>query len=329
MRNKKKEILYQDLEIPEIIWEKAEEAFLQIHREGEEQMKVSAKTACKRAQIFRLPRVAAAAVLCCLIFGTTVAAIEIFSLYRQRMENMEKQEIEDLYQLAYAGETNSLNRPFTAQERERYAALTEEYEGNGRFPEGSMAVLTEAASYNGQGVAVDTSTRTLCLPQDSLSDEELLQIIDFNHKMTYSIYEKNQERILVQGDWESRMAAMTDGEVDRIYLAYTASNLDTGGGYSRELSQSERQRYEELTARYEREEAYGEPELIILKKIEEYTGSGVAFCEENSQYCLPGGECSDSELLQIIDFEHKIPYCFDRINYEIQMGFRQGYPKAE
>ena len=327
MRNNNEDILYQDLEIPEIVWEKANMAFSQIQMQ-EEKMEKSAKK-IKMRKIFYLPKAAAVAIICCLIFGTTVAAMEIINLYRQRMEDMKKQEIEDLYQLAYAGEANSLNRSFTPEERERFQALTEEYEKNGQFPRGTLTILSNADSYNGQGVAIDASTRTIYLPEESLSDEELLEIIDFGHKMTYSIYEKNQERILAQGDWESRMVAMTDAEVDRIYLAYCASNLETGGGFSRKLSETESQRYEELKKRYENEGIYSELELNIIKTSSEYTGNGVAFCEENSQYCLPDGELSDAELLQIIDFNHKISYCFDRIGYEVMIGLRQGYPEAE
>lgn len=321
MSNRNEDILYQELEIPDIVWEKADEAFSQIRTEEEKRKKVQ--------KMFRMPKAAVAAIVCCLVFGTTVAAMEIISRYRQRMEDMDQQEVEDLYQLANVGEANGMNRPFTAEEQERYQALAEAYEKNGRFPEASLAVLSDAASYHGQGVAMDASTRTIYLPEESLSDEELLQIIDFNHKMAYSIYEKNQERILARGDWESRMAAMTDAEVDRIYLAYCASNLEVGGGYSRELSQSESQRYEELNAQYENEGVYAEAELDIIKTLGEYTGSGAAFCEENSQYCLPDGELSDAELLQIIDFNHKIDYCFSRLNYEVQMGLREDYPKAD
>ncbi len=324
MNNKKEDILYRDLEIPEVVLHKANEAFSQIHMEAEGERKISAK---KRGRKLRLPKAAVAAIICCLICGTTVTAMEIISLYRQRMEGMEKQEIENFYQLANAGETNNLNRPLTAEEGERYQSLTVEYEKNGRFPEGSLAIIEDADSYNGQGVALDASTRTIYLPEEALSDEELLEIIDFNHKLVYSIYETNQERIVARGDWESRMAAMTDEEVDRIYLAYCSSNLDVGGGYSRELCQTESDRYEELKKRYESEGICSEQDLIIIKTWDEYTGAGVAFCEENSKFCLPEEELSDAEFLQIIDFEHKIPYCFDRILYEIQMGFREGYPE--
>lgn len=328
MRNKKEDILYQDLDIPEIVWEKADTAFSQIHMEAEGKGKRAVQKAKVRQRLY-LPKAAVAAIICCVLLGTTVAAMEMISLYRQRMEGMEKQEIEDLYQLANAGETDGLSRPYTAEERARYQALTEEYEKNGRFPEGTLAVLADAGSYHGQGVAVDASTRTICLPEGSLTDEEILEIIDYQHKMTYSIYEKNQERILAQGDWESRMAAMTDAEVDRIYLAYCAANLETGGGYSRELSLSEKQRYDILKEQYENEGVYSEQELSIIKTLDEYAGDGVAFCEESCQYCLPEGELSDAELLQVIDFDHKIDYCFSRLIYEIQMGLREDYPKAE
>lgn len=316
--NQTKDILYQDLEIPEIVWEKANAAFSQIQEKEK-----------KKHAVFRIPRAAAVAIICCCILGTTAAAMEIASLYRQRMENMEKQEIEDFYQLANAGEANSLNRPFTAEERERYQALAEDYEKNDRFPKKSMTIIAGADDYSGQGVAVGADTRTVYLPAQSLSDEELLEIIDFNHKMTYSIYEKNQERILAQGNWESRMAQMTDSEVDRIYLAYCASNLETGGGFSRVLREQESQRYEELNEQYENEGFYPETELNLIKTADEYTGTGAAFCEENSTYYIPDGAVSDYEFLQIIDFDHKISYCFDRIQYDILMGFREDYPKAE
>lgn len=316
--NQTEDILYQDLEIPEIVWEKANAAFSQIQEKEK-----------KKHAVFRIPRAAAVAIICCCILGTTAAAMEIASLYRQRMENMEKQEIEDFYQLANAGEANSLNRPFTAEERERYQALAEDYEKNDRFPKKSMTIIAGAYDYSGQGVAVGADTRTVYLPAQSLSDEELLEIIDFNHKMTYSIYEKNQERILAQGNWESRMAQMTDSEVDRIYLAYCASNLETGGGFSRGLREQESQRYEELNEQYENEGFYPETELNLIKTADEYTGTGAAFCEENSTYYIPDGAVSDYEFLQIIDFDHKISYCFDRIQYDILMGFREDYPKAE
>lgn len=328
MNSEKKDILGQNLEIPEIVWKKADVAFSQIHAKEHKENEDSYLKG-KSFFISWLPRVAAVAVICCLVFGTTVAAMEISNLYRRRMEDIQKQEIENLYQLANAGEANSLNRPYTAEERERYQALSEEYEKNGRFPEGALTILSETDSYSGQNVAFDVSTRTIYLPEESMSDEELLEIIDFNHKMAYSIYEKNQERILAQGDYESRLAAMTDDEIDRIYLAYCASKSDIGGGYSREFSLSESQRFEKLKEQYENEGVYSETELTIIKALDEYMGNGIAFCEENSQYCLPEGELSDSELLQIIDFDHKVSYCFDRINYEIQIGLRENYPGTE
>lgn len=327
MCNRIEEILYQELEIPEIVWEKADVAFSQIHME-EEKKQNSAKKG-KLRSIFVIPKAAAVAIICCCILGTTVVAMGMISLYRQRMENMREQEIEDLYQLANVGEANSLNRPYTPEEGARYQALVEEYEKSGRFPEKTITIIADAGEYSGQGVAVAADTRTIYLPQEPMSDEEILAIIDFNHKMTYSIYKKYQEWILAQGNWESRLVTMTDSEVDRIYLAYCASNSETGGGFSRELSQAESQRYEELDDQYENEGVYPEIELNIIKTVDEYAGCGVAFCEENSRYYIPDGALSDFEFLQIIDFDHKISYCFDRINYEIMIGLRESYPKAE
>lgn len=336
MRNKKENILYTELEIPDIVWEKADAAFSQIAQEETARRKAakkrqgtpSAKNTSNRRKHFHLPKAAAAAIICCLIFGTTVTATKFYSLYRQRMENMEKQEIDELYELANVGETNELNRKYTTEESARYQSLSAEYEQNGLFPDKSMTIMPDASYYDGEGVAFDSSTSTIYLPAETLSDEELLEIIDFNHKMAYSIYETNQERILSEGSYESRLAAMTDEDVDRIYLAYCASNLELGGGYSRELNQSETKRYEELKAQYENEGVYAEDEISIIKTVAEYSGSGVVFCEENSKFLLPDEELSDLEFLQIIDFDHKIDYCFSRIHDEIMLGLRDGYPQV-
>lgn len=71
------------------------------------------------------------------------------------------------------------------------------------------------------------------------------------------------------------------------------------------------------------------PEISIIRTPGKYTRSDFTFCEENSKHCLPNRELSDAELLQIIYFDHKVSYCFDRLYSEIQMGLRDSYPIAE
>lgn len=280
----------------------------------------------KKKTNFRMPRIAVACLASFLIVGITVSAAEVISIYRQRMEEMDKTEEEIYYSIALAGEANSLNRPYTAEERARYDQLEKEYKTNGLFPESQLRYLPEGDAYNGIGIMLDTTSRILYLPEETLTDEELLEIIDFNLKLTYSIYELNEERIINGGGWESRMALMDDAEVDEVYLITCSTRADISGGYSRMLTADEQSRYEEFTRRYEEEGLYTTLELAVIWKPEEYAGEGIAICVLDANYYLPETELSNEELLQIIDYEHKTRYCLSRINQEIMLGLRDGYP---
>lgn len=280
----------------------------------------------KKQSNFRVPRMAAACLACFLIAGITVSAVGVVNLYRQRMEEMDKTEVEEYYSIALAGEANSLNRPYTKEERTRYEQLEQEYKTNGLFPESKLRYMTGGDDYDGVGVAVDTTSRTLYLPETTLTDEELLEIIDFNSKVANSIYQLNKERIINGGGWESRMELMDDAEVDEIYLITCSTREPTSGGFSRMLTADEQSRYDELNRRYEEEGLYTTSELSVIWKPEEYTGEGIAICVFDADYYLPERELSDEELLQIIDYIHKGRYCLSRIGQEVMMGLRDGYP---
>ncbi|MCM1535209.1 MAG: hypothetical protein NC126_04730 [Clostridium sp.] len=310
----------QNVEVPDIVEKKAAEAFRQIRR---------TQKLPKNKRRFVLPKAAVIIGCCFLIFGTTTAALGIGSLYRQRMENIDKRTIDDYYALANVGETIAFSRDLTDAERERYLQLIEEYEQNGLFPKTEVPFIKEGKDYTGKGVALDESTLTLYLPNKTLKDEEMLQMIDFQHKMTYSIYAKYQERLLQNDVWRSRMVKMTDEMIDRIYLICCSTTYSESGGYNRNLTKEEEERYEILVREYEEEGRYVDTEITVIQKPEEYTGEGVAICVEDGDYYLPEGEVTEEEFLQIIDMRHKESYALDRIHDEVEMGWRSGYPGHE
>ena len=275
---------------------------------------------------FRIPRIAVAGLAGILLSGITVSAMEIVNLYKQRMVEMNEELLEEYYNIADSGEATEFNRSLSSEEEVRYHQLSEEYENNGLFPTENITYMQNADEYNGEGIALDSSNRTLYLPDKELSDEELLELIDFEHKICYSVYEKNQERLANGENWESRMAKMDDQQVDEIYQTVFSGNSEISGAYSRELSADENARYEKLVKQYEEEGLYAMTDLTVIQTAEEYTGEGVAVCVENSTYYLPENEVTDEELLQIIDLQHKAVYCCDRIGQEIEMGLRCGYP---
>ena len=279
----------------------------------------------RRLRRFHLSKSAVACIACFLVSGITVSAVGIVNAYRQRMEDMNQNTVEEYYELALTGETTELNRHYTEDERNRYAELNREYEDNNLFPESQIVYLQSADEYS--GIALDTISRTLYLPQETLTDEELLEIIDFHQKQTYSIYKQNEERLINGTDWYSRVSRLSNEEVDEIYLAYCSSNLDVSGAHNRPMTESESSRYQALLKSYEEEGLYAASYITIIQMPEEYAGQGIAFCVADSTYYSPETEMTDANLLQYIDFDHKVSYCFDRIIQDIRMGFRSDYPQ--
>lgn len=286
--------------------------------------KASGKTRKARSHY---PKIAAACIACFLVFGATASAMGIVNAYRQRMEAMDEQEIAENYQIACAGETTEMNRPYTESERQRYEELNSRYESGSILPQSQMAYIQSAQEYSGTGVAMDTTCYTLYLPQEELTDEELLQIIDQHHKTAYSINQTAKEILINEYPWRERMEQMSDEEVDCVYLAMFGSKLDVSGCYNRPMSESESSRLEELTRKYEEDRLYASEDITVISSPEEYTGVGIALCSKDSCYYFPEAELTDEDLLQYIDFEHRTTYCLDRIHQDIQMGFRTGYPE--
>lgn len=316
-------------EVPEVVHNAVLNALDSLEEDsnakGSELYVVSEKQ--KKKNVFSLSRVAAACFVCFLISGITVSAVKAVSLYRQRMEEMNENLLEEYYSIASAAETTQLSRTFTREERERFEQLNEEYEKNGLFPQEQITYLENEDEYSGKGIALEAEKCMLYLPEEELSDEELLEIIDFEHKICYSIYEKNEERIANGDNWQSRMQEMDDQQVDEVYFTMFSSNTEISGGYNRQLSEEENIRYEELVKCYEEEGLFATSELSVIQTAEEYTGVGAAICVSDSTFYIPETEPTDEDFLQIIDFQHKVTYCLDRISQEIDMGFRQGYPE--
>lgn len=145
------------------------------------------------------------AVFCLIIGGSAFAAV---SLYQQRMVAMNREMLEKFYSQALVGDTFHYSRPLTEEEKARYEKLTGEYEEKGRFPEGDLAYLKDDRDYKGKGVGLYADRATLFLPEQ-MTDEELLQLIDFEHKVNYSIQIIGSE--VAEGKWE--------GEQDFIEMA--------------------------------------------------------------------------------------------------------------
>ncbi len=127
-----------------------------------------------------------AAVLTAMCSVTVTAAV---GALQRRMEAMNQKEIADYFVQIYTSKlgADNYNRPMKEEERNRMAQLRVSYEQEAVFPQKALTMLSSPDAYKGKGVGFYKETSTFFLPEKDMSDEELLQIIDFVHRRDYSL----------------------------------------------------------------------------------------------------------------------------------------------
>lgn len=188
---------------------------------------------------------------------------------------------------------------------------------------GTDSGTSEDENYSGTGVAVRSTPGEeygclIYLPDTVLTEEEWLEIIEYLHKLDYSLREKLWQQKYSQVSYFDRYEQMTDAEIDELYALLASAPVDVWGTDSRNLTAEEQSRYEQWTEKYEVENAYTESPIKVITDPEEYDGQELAYCISDAMFYEPERELTDEEMLQLIDLEHKNQYIFERIGREIE-----------
>lgn len=173
---------------------KLKETMNQIHMKEEMQkeiiMKVKRQTDRRAFGKKRLHQAVAAAAAFVLIAGAVIpsqAAIRYF--VKDRLENIPKQELEAVNQMVQGqnnAEADSFSREYSKEEIKRMQQMQEAYQ-NGRFPQQTITFTDSVGQIPDDSLSYDPDTGFLYLPDRTLTDEELLQIIDFNYTRDYAV----------------------------------------------------------------------------------------------------------------------------------------------
>ena len=177
------------------------------------------------------PAFAMAAVLVLIMSVTAGATINAISKRMNDMSNKEKQQMITNMDKSNA-DKDSYSRKLTDSELERMDKLREQYENEGRFPEGKVAVVDKEEDAKEGQITFVTTTRTYVIPEKEMTDEQILQIIDYGYKEDYSL---RQER---RGTEENY-----DGVVSDEQVAENEEKIKSSNGMSKEEAK-------ELTAKY-------------------------------------------------------------------------------
>lgn len=146
----------------------------------------------KRIFKWNIRRAAVLAAAVAMLFSITAAAS--VGILQERMEEMNREELEEYFIQICTKKIphDNYNRAFSDSERQRMEQLWEKYEKEGRFPEGELTLIEQPGQYKGRNVSYYPETGTFFFPEKEMSDEELLQIIDFRSKRDYSLQKMNE-----------------------------------------------------------------------------------------------------------------------------------------
>lgn len=173
---------------------KLKETMDQIHMKEEMQkeiiMKVKRQTDRRVFGKKRLHQASAAAAALVLIAGAVIPSqAGLRHFVKDRLENMPKQELEAVDQMVQDqnnAEADSFSRDYSKEEIKRMQQLQEDYQ-NGRFPQQTITFTDSVGQIPDDSLRYDPDTGFLYLPDRMLTDEELLQIIDFNYTRDYAV----------------------------------------------------------------------------------------------------------------------------------------------
>lgn len=162
----------------------SEEMQEELIRNLQNQMEKGGKKARNRR---KLATVAAAVLLIAGIVSIPVQAI-VESVVKARMESISKQEVQDIVDMIRSlnVEADSFSREYSDKEKERMKKLLWLYR-NGTFPEHRILLVDTMSGGTEDTLSYNKDIGEFYLPERELTDEELLEIIDFNQIRNYAL----------------------------------------------------------------------------------------------------------------------------------------------
>ncbi|MCH5262155.1 MAG: PepSY domain-containing protein [Lachnospiraceae bacterium] len=135
----------------------------------------------------RMSTAAAAFVLVAGVVSFPARAL-VTSVVKERMESIPKEEVQEINDMVQSKptEADEFSREYSDSEKERKEAFWQAYK-DGEFPENVIVQVDDAEDVPEGTLCYIRSTGVFNLPDREMTDEEILEIIDFQHKMSYAV----------------------------------------------------------------------------------------------------------------------------------------------
>ncbi|MCM1135779.1 MAG: hypothetical protein NC400_09425 [Clostridium sp.] len=156
----------------------------------------------------KLGTVAAAFILAAGVISVPVQAM-VSSIVKARMESVPTEEMQGLNTMVQSQnnvQADGFSREYSDSEKERNKALWQAYK-NGMFPEKVIVQVDNAGAAPEGTLCYIRATGVFNLPTSEMTDEEMLEIIDLQHKMSYAV---SQETAAQEAGTEQAKAAQLE-----------------------------------------------------------------------------------------------------------------------
>lgn len=221
--------------VPESLDAKVENILDGLETEKKDSKNTDGKRVNQTVCHYGFRRIVIPAAACLLLASVTVTAS---GLYRARMESMNHEKLETYFSGLQEADVaaDSYSRPLTDGEKNRLEELRQAYLEEGYFPQKELAMLDSPEKYK-KGVAFYAARSTFFLPEEEMTDEELLELIDFREKRDYSLAKITEE--IEAGDYEY---VKTEDSAVSEEMSQTEDSVGLG-----EMSQTGRSQQEQGT----------------------------------------------------------------------------------
>ena len=146
----------------------------------------------KKKQRKRKMIAAACVILCVGVCGTGGVRAGM-NYAKQRAEQTSEKEQEALWTDAAKADADTFSRELSQKEQKRLNELAEKYQTEGLFPDGSILQISDQSEIVPDQICFLAQASTFYLPEKALSDEQMLELIDFYAKRDYSVTAQGQK----------------------------------------------------------------------------------------------------------------------------------------
>lgn len=106
---------------------------------------------------------------------------------------------------------------------------------------------------------------------------------------------------------QNRMESLSDKE-RKIYVTDVENSIADADTFSRDLTDIEKKRIDELVLLYKNEGIFPEGTLLVVENMNEIDEDVLTFVSRESLFVLPDRALIDEEMLELIDFYYKRDY---------------------